>query len=96
MGAGRTELLRLIYGLDKADSGTVSFDRGDGKVLRSLLWQRKPGNCSAMLRRQGTMTDVFPWAVWQNITAPNLYSYKKGMFLDYTKQRQDSEEPAGS
>lgn len=92
MGAGRTELLRAIYGLDKADSGTVSFDRGDGKGLQPVVAKETRELFGYVTEARHDDGCLLPWAVWQNITAPNLYSYKKGMFLDYTKQRQDSEE----
>ncbi len=35
IGAGRTELMRLIYGADRADAGTVSVSRG-GESLRPV------------------------------------------------------------
>ncbi|WP_087044350.1 sugar ABC transporter ATP-binding protein [Caballeronia ptereochthonis] len=38
IGAGRTELMRLIYGADRADAGTVSVAR-DGQALRRVTVQ---------------------------------------------------------
>ncbi|SAL61455.1 ABC transporter-like protein [Caballeronia peredens] len=38
IGAGRTELMRLIYGADRADAGTVSVAR-DGRPLRRVTVQ---------------------------------------------------------
>src|SRR5579875_556111 len=38
IGAGRTELMRLIYGADRADAGTVSVARG-GEGLRAVSIQ---------------------------------------------------------
>ena len=91
MGSGRTETLRAIYGLDKADEGTVSLDTGDG--LRPVPFSRIHEYCGFVTEARHDDGCLLPWSIWENMSAPNLKAYlkKNGLFLDYAKQKEQSE-----
>lgn len=90
MGAGRTETLRAIYGLDKTDSGMVELDTGDGLRKADLKTIRK--NCGYVTEARHDDGCLLPWEIWENMTAPNLKAYKKKMFLNFAAQLEDSKE----
>lgn len=92
MGSGRTETLRAIYGLDKPESGTISVDCGDGNGLRQITQKEARKLLGYVTEARHDDGCLLPWTIWENMSAPNLMSYRKKMFLDYTKQKLDSEE----
>lgn len=91
MGSGRTELIRLIYGLDHADCGRVSIDTGDG-ALKPIPFENIREYCGYVTESRHTDGLFLPWTIWENIAAPNLSMFKKKgtPFLDYSKQKQES------
>lgn len=91
MGSGRTETLRAIYGLDKADEGTVSLDTGSG--LHPVPFSRIHEYCGFVTEARHDDGCLLPWSIWENMSAPNLKAYlkKNGLFLDYAKQKEQSE-----
>ena len=80
VGAGRTELLRLIYGLDKPDGGEVHMD---GKRLPA----GKPAAAIAAglglapedRKSQGLLLD---WSLTKNVTLSDLGRFRRGPLLD--------------
>jgi ABC-type sugar transport system ATPase subunit len=92
MGSGRTELLRTIYGLNKADHGKV-FIRKDGE-LRHIKFENIRDYCGYVTEARHDDGVFLPWSVWENIASPNLKMFlKKGApFLDYKKQREAANE----
>lgn len=92
MGSGRTETLRAIYGLDKPDEGSVYLDLEDGRGLRKVTPKEARELFGYVTEARHDDGCLLPWSVWENMFAPNLSSYKKKLFLDYGKQKQDSEE----
>lgn len=92
MGSGRTELLRAIYGLDKADKGSVSIDTGCG--LHKIAFENVRDYCGYVTEARHDDGLFLPWTIWENMTAPTLRTYLKPnkLFLDYKKQKQNSEE----
>ena len=92
MGSGRTETLRAIYGLDKPDSGHVYVDLSDGKGLQPISPKETRELFGYVTEARHDDGCLLPWTVWQNMSAPNLKAYKKGIFLDYDRQREDSRE----
>lgn len=92
MGSGRTETLRAIYGLDKPDSGAIYLDQGDGKGLQKVTPKETRELFGYVTEARHDDGCLLPWSIWENMSAPNLYSYKKNLFLDYGKQKKDSEE----
>jgi ribose transport system ATP-binding protein len=80
VGAGRTELLRLIYGLERADSGSV---RVDGRQL-------PPGRPGAAIaaglgmapedrKSQGLLLD---WSLTRNVTLADLGRFSPRIMLN--------------
>lgn len=92
MGSGRTETLRAIYGLDKPDAGSIYLDLEDGRGLRRVTPKETRELFGYVTEARHDDGCLLPWSVWENMSAPNLPSYKKKLFLDYGRQRQDSEE----
>lgn len=93
MGAGRTEILRALYGLDKADEGTVSLDLGDGRGLQVIPFARMSEYCGYVTEARHDDGCLLPWSVWENMSAPNLKNYKRNrLFLDFNRQKEDSGE----
>jgi ribose transport system ATP-binding protein len=75
VGAGRTELARLIFGADKADSGTVTLA---GKLLdlsspRAVL---KAGVCMVPEDRKGEGL-ILTMSIRENMTLPSLDCFTK-------------------
>ena len=86
VGAGRTETVRLIFGADRADSGTISLDG-------QLLTIRSPRD--AIAARIGLLTEsrkeeglVLPHAAIDNFALPNLQQLSSAGFL---RQRRQTE-----
>lgn len=93
MGAGRTEILRALYGLDKVDEGTVSLDLGDGKGLQTIPFAQMSRYCGYVTEARHDDGCLLPWSVWENMSAPNLKNYKKNkLFLDFNRQKEESGE----
>lgn len=91
MGSGRTETCRAIYGLDKADEGSVYLDQEDGKGLQKLSAKEQRELLGYVSEARHDDGCLLPWTIWENMSAPNLKKYKKGCFLDYSKQKEDSD-----
>ncbi len=92
MGSGRTELIRTLYGLNKADKGKVSIDTGHG--LKQVSFKKVREFCGYVTESRHDDGLLLPWPIWKNIVSPNLRTYKKKPvpFLDYKKQREDAED----
>ena len=79
VGAGRTETLRLIFGADRRDAGTIEVD---GRV-RSIASPRdaiRAGICllTEDRKHQGLMLER---SVLENFGLPNLHTFSRGGFL---------------
>lgn len=78
VGAGRTELVRAVFGADRASAGTVTVQGGDARI-RSPRDGLKAG--IVLLpedrRHQGT---VQSFSVRKNVTLPALRQYRRGPF----------------
>jgi ribose transport system ATP-binding protein len=85
VGAGRTELLRLIYGLDKPDTGEVYMS---GKRLPA----GKPAAAIAAglglapedRKSQGLLLD---WSLTKNVTLADLGRFRRGPLIDGRGER---------
>jgi ribose transport system ATP-binding protein len=85
VGSGRTELLRLIYGLDPLDEGEVLVD---GRPLRA-------GNPRAAIRRGLGMAPedrksqalVLDWSLAKNVTIADLRRFSR-VLLDVGRERR--------
>lgn len=89
MGSGRTETLRAIYGLDKLSSGEIQIDKGDG--LQKAKAEDIREFCGYVTEARHDDGCLLPWTIWENMTAPQLDHFKKGIFLDNAKERTESE-----
>ena len=85
VGSGRTELLRLIYGLDSPDEGQIVLD---GKVLRSgqprTAIRRGLGLAPEDRKSQGL---ILGWSVAKNVTIADLGRFSR-VLLDVRKERE--------
>jgi len=93
MGSGRTELMRAIYGLDKADGGKVYIDTGDNQ-LRHVRFDNVRDYCGYVTEARHDDGLFLPWPIWKNLAAPNLKSFlkRRSPFLDYKAQREAAKE----
>ncbi len=93
MGSGRTEFARVVAGMDKPTSGTLSID---GKPMRfsGAVAAQQAG--VALIpedrREQGLVLDH---SVSDNLTLPVLDRVKNGVFLSMAKVRELTEQLVG-
>jgi len=91
MGSGRTQLLRTIFGLDKADSGTINVigkslsARGGTPAIRLL---QGLGYLSEDRKGEG-LTLTLPVA--DNVTLTKFSSCSRWGWIDLTRQRKQTE-----
>jgi ribose transport system ATP-binding protein len=87
VGSGRTELLRLIYGLDQPEAGEVWIE---GKRLR-------PGSPGGAIRRglglapedRKSQALVLDWSETKNVTIADLHRFSR-VLLDVRKERSSA------
>jgi len=86
VGAGRTELARIIFGLDHADSGDI---RVDGKVVRIAAPADAIANGIAYVpedrRHQGVILEM---PVSANVTLASLRNLKRFGSFDFQREKQ--------
>lgn len=84
IGAGRTELMRAVFGLDKADAGTVTLN-GREIVLRHPgdAIHRGIAMASEDRKRDGL---VLCRSVRENITLPNIAQVENGPLINKRKE----------
>src|SRR3989442_3885834 len=91
MGSGRTPLVRALFGLDKAESGTV--------VLRGkAVWARGGTPVKRLLQRLGYMSEdrkgeglALPVSIADNVTLTRFSLCSRWGWLDLLRQRKQSE-----
>ena len=85
VGSGRTELLRLVYGLDEPDSGEVLIE---GRRLRpnrpDLAIRRGLGLAPEDRKSQALILD---WSVTKNVTIADLRRFSR-VLLDVGRERR--------
>lgn len=87
MGAGRTEVLESVFGIDPYDSGEVSV-KGKKTVIRSPHDAIKNG--IGLLTEDRKLTGLFlPLSVQDNMITVNIDEYTKGGFLDKKSIQSD-------
>ncbi len=89
VGAGRTEIVRAIFGADKVKRKEIQID---GEAVRITSPQDGKKHGMALVpedrKQQGL---VLPFSVESNISMANLKKVKKGMFLSPEKERKMAE-----
>ena len=88
VGAGRTELLRLIQGLDRADAGTVEVD---GAIIRpgrpDLSVRAGVGFTPEERKSQG----LWPgWSLTRNVSVAALGRFRRVLLLDRRSERDEA------
>jgi simple sugar transport system ATP-binding protein/ribose transport system ATP-binding protein len=92
VGAGRSEVVRVVYGADRADTGSITLN---GTPLRA----RSPGQAIARgiamipesRRDQGLLIDR---PVRENMTLPFLRSFSRGGLMQTGRERRDADAQA--
>jgi ribose transport system ATP-binding protein len=89
IGAGRTESVRLIFGADKRDSGSIQIDgrEVDIRSPRDAI-KLKIGLLTEDRKLQGL---ILLHSVRENFGLPNLDAFEKGGFLDGSRERDECE-----
>jgi len=89
VGAGRTELLRLIYGADRKDAGTVARgDSGAVLALRSPLQAVREG-IGLVTEDRKSQGLLLPLAIRVNATLANLRAVSSGGWLRGETERAE-------
>lgn len=86
VGAGRTETMRAVYGLDSKDAGTLFLD---GKELQ-IRKIRDAINAGIMMVTEERSTEGFIGmrSIMENISLPNLHQYANGPFIDQKQEKE--------
>lgn len=92
MGSGRTELMRAIYGLDKADKGKVYVAREAGGQLEPVPFSKLRDYCGYVTEGRHDDGIFLPWSIWENVAAPNLSRFVRHGLLDFKSQKTATEE----
>lgn len=86
IGAGRTEVARLIFGADRTDSGTITLD-GKPLAVSSPQAAIQAGICLLTEDRKGQGL-VLDASVRHNFGLPNLSSFSKWGFVTEHQERE--------
>lgn len=90
VGAGRTELMRVLFGADKIKSGQISL-KGQAVKIKSPVEAVKKGigYLSEDRKREGL---VLLMGIDENITLANLAGISKSFIIDKQKERRQAKE----
>lgn len=90
VGAGRSEIMNAIFGLDKKDSGQILID---GKEVKIKAPQDAIKNKIAMVSEDRKIYGlVLCRSIKENISLPNLSEHHKGLFVNGHKEVKEVEE----
>ncbi|MBD3409642.1 MAG: ATP-binding cassette domain-containing protein [Ignavibacteriales bacterium] len=78
VGAGRTELLRAIFGLDEVTSGEVKVALFEGERTPEAMWDNGVGFVSEDRKEEGLALGL---SVAENVALPSLEKHRRGRFL---------------
>lgn len=85
IGAGRTELLRAIFGLDELAGGDVAIvDAGAQRVTPRLRWAQGFGFLSENRKEEGLMLNQ---SIADNLTLTKLETFGRWGFVDAARQQ---------
>lgn len=83
MGAGRTELIRCIFGLDRVKSGEIKVGAYFGPASPSKRWAQGVGLLSEDRKQEGLALSM---SITENVTLTNLDNYTRFGFLSLKRQ----------
>ncbi len=83
VGAGRTELVRAIFGLDRVASGSVKIGSYGGWASPAARWKQRAGMVSEDRKNEGLATGL---SIADNVTLPQLKGLGPGWFVTPSKQ----------
>lgn len=86
VGAGRTELVHAIYGIDKMDSGEVYIDGSKVKKITPFNSVRRGLGLLPESRKEFGLSLLLP--IYQNITQANLRGITKFGVMNLKKERE--------
>ena len=91
VGSGRSDLVRAIFSLEKADSGTITI-HGDSEAVRNASpSQRLAQGCGYLSEDRKLEGLALPLSLADNITLTRLSSCSRFGWLDRAKQRDQTE-----
>lgn len=93
MGAGRTEIARVIYGLDQPDSGAI-YIHGEQVSIQSPRDAVKLGIGYVSEDRKG-LGFIPQMSVLQNITLTSLKNHRQGIFINTKSESEVTREMIG-
>jgi len=76
MGAGRTEVIRAIYGIDKCDEGTCYINQEEVKLTPQTAHRHRIGIVTENRKAEGLHLD---FSIKDNIALPNIDQLSKGL-----------------
>jgi ribose transport system ATP-binding protein len=85
LGAGRTRLLRALFGLDAVTSGAVRLGVHTGPAAPSYWWQHGMGMLSENRTSEGLAIDL---SIADNMTLTRLTGPGRGVFVSPAAQRR--------
>ncbi|KAA0989886.1 sugar ABC transporter ATP-binding protein [Dyadobacter aurulentus] len=88
MGAGRTEIARAIFGLDKSDEGMIRIS-GQTVQISSPLKALKNGIGYVSEDRKG-LGFIPKMSVKDNVTLSSMKRHRKGIFIDTKSEEADT------
>ena len=84
MGAGRTEIMRALFGLDPKDSGEVFIDGKKVEINKPIdAIKNKIGFVTENRQEEGLVLDE---SIKENISLLNFNKFTPGMFIDKAKE----------
>jgi ribose transport system ATP-binding protein/inositol transport system ATP-binding protein len=87
-GAGRSETMRAIFGLDPLDSGKIYMD---GKEIVNKNPRQAINNGIAMVNEDRREYGLCLYrSISENISLPNLPVYQKGLLLNKRKEKEEN------
>ncbi|WP_417308404.1 sugar ABC transporter ATP-binding protein [Devosia sp.] len=90
VGSGRTEFARVLFGIDRANAGTLQFD-GAPLTLHSASDAVKHGIYLVPEDRKGAGI-LLDLPIAENISLPNLPSLSPGGLVSASRERQQAEQ----
>jgi ribose transport system ATP-binding protein len=89
VASGRSELLRAIFGLEKADSGEVSFD-GTGISITDPVMRKISQGFGYLSEDRNAEGVALPLSIADNLTMTKFSSCSRLGWIDLSKQRLQS------